>query len=109
MGLAGSGGGAPAGPGSATRHAELLAGGGSGGVCPADVLGHVAVALRCLAMAFGKMHGEVQQEELTNVLSKAEVSTFAGKDAPEEFNLIHPPDGIGKQKDLHVETRSSAN
>ncbi len=54
--------------------------------CPADVLENVAVALRCLAMAFEKVHGDgqLQQEELTNVQSKA----VATVEAPQVDNMV---------------------
>ncbi len=87
------------------------------------MLGQVAAALCCLAMAL-ELHGvgEAQHVERARLLSKAVELNFAGKDGPEEhpngdaakltfackdasedFNMIYRPDVIGKQLGLTTE------
>merc|ERR1712127_29026 len=69
-------------------------GGGSGGITLEEVAKHNTKA-DCWVV----VNGEVLN--VTNFLSEhpggeLAILTFAGKDATEEFNMIHPPDVIGK-------------
>merc|ERR1719352_1591903 len=69
-------------------------GGGGGGMTMAEVAKHTTKS-DCWVVVSGqvldvtKFLGEHPGGELA-------ILTFAGKDATEEFNMIHPPDVIGK-------------
>merc|ERR1711968_205814 len=69
-------------------------GGGGGGFTMEDVAKHNSKA-SCWVVLDGKVL------DVTNFLAdhpggELAILTFAGKDATEEFNMIHPPDVIGK-------------
>merc|ERR1712127_662911 len=69
-------------------------GGGGGGISPAEVAKHTTKT-DCWVVVDG------QVLDVTSFLSEhpggeLAILTFAGKDATEEFNKIHPPDVIGK-------------
>merc|ERR1719510_2049144 len=81
-------------PASAPAGGGGSGGGGGGGYTMAEVAKHttktdcwVVVAGQVLDVT--KFLGEHPGGELA-------ILTFAGKDATEEFNMIHPPDVIGK-------------
>jgi len=87
IGKVGSGGGGGGG-------AVAGGGGGDGGITLAEVAKHNTKA-DCWVVVAG------QVLNVTNFLSdhpggELAILTFAGKDATEEFNMIHPPDVIGK-------------
>merc|ERR1719236_101668 len=68
--------------------------GGGGGITMEEVAKHVTKG-DCWVVVAG------QVLDVTNFLSQhpggeLAILTFAGKDATEEFNMIHPPDVIGK-------------
>ncbi|CAL1128819.1 unnamed protein product [Cladocopium goreaui] len=78
----------------AAAAAAPAAGGGGGGISLADVAKHNSKA-DCWVVVDG------QVLDVTSFLSEhpggeLAILTFAGKDATEEFNMIHPPDVIGK-------------
>merc|ERR1711967_29038 len=69
-------------------------GGGDGGITMEEVAKHNSKA-SCWVVLDGKVL------DVTNFLAdhpggELAILTFAGKDATEEFNMIHPPDVIGK-------------
>merc|ERR1711967_33715 len=69
-------------------------GGGGGGYTMEDVAKH-NTKQSCWVVLDGKVL------DVTNFLSEhpggeLAILTFAGKDATEEFNMIHPPDVVGK-------------
>merc|ERR1712066_469962 len=69
-------------------------GGGGGGLTMAEVAKHTTKT-DCWVVVDGKVLN------VTSFLSQhpggeLAILTFAGKDATEEFNMIHPPDVIGK-------------
>merc|ERR1719181_905142 len=69
-------------------------GGGDGGITMAEVAKHTSKG-DCWVVVSG------QVLDVTNFLSQhpggeLAILTFAGKDATEEFNMIHPPDVIPK-------------
>merc|ERR1712127_709314 len=69
-------------------------GGGDGGITMEEVAKHVSKT-DCWVVVAG------QVLDVTNFLGdhpggELAILTFAGKDATEEFNMIHPPDVIGK-------------
>merc|ERR1711988_1341125 len=73
---------------------EKSGGGGGGGFTMAEVAKHTAktdcwVVVDNQVLNVTKFLGEHPGGELA-------ILTFAGKDATEEFNMIHPPDVIGK-------------
>merc|ERR1719327_667265 len=73
---------------------EEAAGGGDGGITLEEVGKHVTKT-DCWVVVSG------QVLNVTNFLSahpggELSILTFAGKDATEEFNMIHPPDVIPK-------------
>merc|ERR1712048_685419 len=73
---------------------EKSGGGGGGGMTMAEVAKHTTktdcwVVVSNQVLNVTKFLGEHPGGEL-------DILTFAGKDAPEEFNMIHPPDVIGK-------------
>jgi len=87
LGKLGSGGGGGGG-------AVAAGGGGDGGITLAEVAKHNTKA-DCWVVVDG------QVLNVTSFLSEhpggeLAILTFAGKDATEEFNMIHPPDVIGK-------------
>merc|ERR550514_1111123 len=89
----GTGGAAKAG-GAAAPAAKSGGGGGGGGITLADVAKHNTKA-DCWVVV------NDQVLNVTNFLKdhpggELAILTFAGKDASEEFNMIHPPDVIGK-------------
>merc|ERR1719291_359232 len=74
--------------------AAAASSGGGGGITMAEVQKHVTKG-DCWVVVSG------QVLNVTNFLSshpggELAILTFAGKDATEEFNMIHPPDVIGK-------------
>merc|ERR1740138_1828179 len=87
--MIGSGGG-----GGAVAGGAPASGGGGGGMTMAEVAKHTTKS-DCWVVVDGqvldvtKFLGEHPGGELA-------ILTFAGKDATEEFNMIHPPDVIGK-------------
>merc|ERR1740138_529585 len=87
--MIGSGGG-----GGAVAGGAPASGGGGGGMTMAEVAKHTTKS-DCWVVVSGqvldvtKFLGEHPGGELA-------ILTFAGKDATEEFNMIHPPDVIGK-------------
>merc|ERR1740138_2002235 len=87
--MIGSGGG-----GGAVAGGAPAAGGGGGGITMAEVAKHSSktdcwVVVDGQVLDVTKFLGEHPGGELA-------ILTFAGKDATEEFNMIHPPDVIGK-------------
>merc|ERR1712176_572223 len=73
---------------------EKASGGGGGGMTMAEVAKHTTktdcwVVVSGQVLNVTKFLGEHPGGELA-------ILTFAGKDATEEFNMIHPPDVIGK-------------
>jgi len=85
------GAGAPSGGGG---HAVAASGGGGGGIPMSEVAKHTTKG-DCWVVVAG------QVLNVTDFLSQhpggeLAILTFAGKDATEEFNMIHPPDVIGK-------------
>merc|ERR1719456_378301 len=73
---------------------EEVGGGGGGGLTMAEVAKHTTKGDCWVAL-----NGEVL--DVTNFLKdhpggELAILTFAGKDASEEFNMIHPPDVVGK-------------
>ncbi|CAL1128826.1 unnamed protein product [Cladocopium goreaui] len=79
---------------AAAAAAPAAGGGGGGGISLADVAKHNTKA-DCWVVVDG------QVLDVTSFLSEhpggeLAILTFAGKDATEEFNMIHPPDVIGK-------------
>ncbi|CAL1128830.1 unnamed protein product [Cladocopium goreaui] len=79
---------------AAAAAAPAAGGGGGGGISLADVAKHNSKA-DCWVVVNG------QVLDVTSFLSEhpggeLAILTFAGKDATEEFNMIHPPDVIGK-------------
>merc|ERR1740138_116056 len=88
-----SGGAAKAAGGGAAAPAKKK-GGGGGGITMAEVAKHVTKT-DCWVVVSG------QVLDVTSFLGEhpggeLAILTFAGKDATEEFNMIHPPDVIGK-------------
>merc|ERR1719355_281879 len=91
------GGAAPKAAGAAPAKKEKKAksgGGGGGGYDMAEVAKHTTKG-DCWVVVAGKVLN------VTNFLpnhpgGELAILTFAGKDATEEFNMIHPPDVIGK-------------
>jgi len=80
--------------GAAKAAAAAGGGGGGGGYTMADVAKHTTKS-DCWVVVAG------QVLDVTKFLSdhpggELAILTFAGKDATEEFNMIHPPDVIGK-------------
>jgi len=80
--------------GAAAAGAAAGGGGGGGGYSMADVAKHTTKA-DCWVVVDG------QVLDVTNFLKdhpggELAILTFAGKDATEEFNMIHPPDVIEK-------------
>merc|ERR1719161_2402420 len=87
----GGGGGGAAG---AAAPAKKKKSGGGGGISMAEVAKHNTKA-DCWVVVSGEVLN------VTNFLSQhpggeLAIITFGGKDATEEFNMIHPPDVIGK-------------
>merc|ERR1711988_342763 len=85
-----TGGAAPA----AKKKKEKKSGGGGGGMTMEEVAKHTTkddcwVVVSGQVLNVTKFLGEHPGGELA-------ILTFAGKDATEEFNMIHPPDVIGK-------------
>ncbi|CAK9029272.1 unnamed protein product [Durusdinium trenchii] len=79
---------------AAAAAAPAAGGGGGGGISLADVAKHNSKT-DCWVVVDG------QVLDVTSFLSEhpggeLAILTFAGKDATEEFNMIHPPDVIGK-------------
>ncbi|CAE7613769.1 osm1 [Symbiodinium sp. CCMP2592] len=79
---------------AAAAAAPAAGGGGGGGISLADVAKH-NTKTDCWVVVDG------QVLDVTSFLSEhpggeLAILTFAGKDATEEFNMIHPPDVIGK-------------
>merc|ERR1719329_1837627 len=78
----------------AAKKEKKKSGGGGGGMTMAEVAKHTSKS-DCWVVVDGqvldvtKFLGEHPGGELA-------ILTFAGKDATEEFNMIHPPDVIGK-------------
>merc|ERR1712190_96226 len=73
---------------------EKKASGGGGGITMDEVAKHTSktdcwVVVSDQVLDVTKFLGEHPGGELA-------ILTFAGKDATEEFNMIHPPDVIGK-------------
>ena len=90
IGMIGSGGGGGGGHAAAASGA----GGGGGGIPMTEVAKHTTKT-DCWVVVAG------QVLNVTSFLSEhpggeLAILTFAGKDATEEFNMIHPPDVIGK-------------
>merc|ERR1719373_429332 len=84
----------PAAKGAALAVAAAAAGGGGGGYTLEEVAKHTTKS-DCWVV----VNGEVL--DVTKFLGEhpggaLAIVTFAGKDASEEFNMIHPPDVIGK-------------
>merc|ERR1719384_823009 len=76
------------------KAAKAAKGGGGGGYSMEDVAKHVSKT-DCWVVVNGMVL------DVTNFLKdhpggELAIITFAGKDATEEFNMIHPPDVIGK-------------
>merc|ERR1719156_59946 len=89
-----SGGGAGAAAKSTAAAGGGGGGGGGGGFTMEEVAKHVTktdcwVVVSGQVLDVTKFLGEHPGGELA-------ILTFAGKDATEEFNMIHPPDVIGK-------------
>merc|ERR1719230_905800 len=87
-------GGAAAAPAAKKEKKAKSGGGGGGGYSLAEVAKHTTKS-DCWVVVAG------QVLNVTNFLSQhpggeLAILTFAGKDATEEFNMIHPPDVIGK-------------
>jgi predicted heme/steroid binding protein len=85
---------AKAGGGAAPKQKKMKSGGGGGGYTLEEVAKHTTKG-DCWVVVSG------QVLNVTNFLSQhpggeLAILTFAGKDATEEFNMIHPPDVIGK-------------
>ncbi|CAE7228248.1 CYB2, partial [Symbiodinium pilosum] len=81
-------------PAAAAAAPAAGGGGGGGGITLADVAKH-NTKTDCWVVVDG------QVLDVTSFLSEhpggeLAILTFAGKDATEEFNMIHPPDVIGK-------------
>merc|ERR1719353_2735836 len=73
---------------------EKKSGGGGGGLTMEEVAKHTTKT-DCWVVVSGKVL------DVTSFLSEhpggeLAILTFAGKDATEEFNMIHPPDVVGK-------------
>merc|ERR1719373_901451 len=84
----------PAAKGAALAVAATAAGGGGGGYTLEEVAKHTTkqdcwVVVNGEVLDVTKFLGEHPGGELA-------IITFAGKDASEEFNMIHPPDVIPK-------------
>merc|ERR1719359_869046 len=76
------------------KEKKEMSGGGGGGLTMAEVAKHTTKSDCWVVVAD-------QVLNVTNFLSQhpggeLAILTFAGKDATEEFNMIHPPDVIGK-------------
>merc|ERR1719230_1491781 len=87
-------GGAAAAPAAKKEKKAKSGGGGGGGMTLAEVAKHTTKS-DCWVVVAG------QVLNVTNFLSQhpggeLAILTFAGKDATEEFNMIHPPDVIPK-------------
>merc|ERR1719359_1916799 len=79
---------------NASKAAASSGGGGGGGYTLEEVAKH-NTKQSCWVVLDGKVL------DVTNFLSEhpggeLAILTFAGKDATEEFNMIHPPDVVGK-------------
>merc|ERR1719258_529516 len=86
--------GGAAAPAKKEKKAKAAKSGGGGGYSMEEVAKHTTKA-DCWVVVAG------QVLNVTNFLSQhpggeLAILTFAGKDATEEFNMIHPPDVIGK-------------
>merc|ERR1719253_975094 len=82
------------GAGGAAAAAAATGGGGGGGYTLEEVAKHTSKS-DCWVVVDG------QVLDVTSFLGEhpggeLAILTFAGKDATEEFNMIHPPDVIGK-------------
>merc|ERR1719198_2296634 len=81
-------------PKAGAAAAAASGGGGGGGITMEEVAKHTSKS-DCWVVVDG------QVLDVTSFLSEhpggeLAILTFAGKDATEEFNMIHPPDVIGK-------------
>merc|ERR1712048_1406317 len=90
----GKGGEKAAKPAKEKKEKKEKSGGGGGGMTMAEVAKHTTktdcwVVVSNQVLNVTKFLGEHPGGELA-------ILTFAGKDATEEFNMIHPPDVIGK-------------
>merc|ERR1719198_2511921 len=81
-------------PKAGAAAAAASGGGGGGGITMEEVAKHTSKS-DCWVVVDG------QVLDVTSFLSEhpggeLAILTFAGKDATEEFNMIHPPDVVGK-------------
>merc|ERR1719373_474922 len=95
----------PAAKGAALAVAATAAGGGGGGYTLEEVAKHTTKQ-DCWVV----VNGEVL--DVTKFLSEhpggeLAILTFAGKDATEEFNMIHPPDVIPSTRPTPSSARSA--